>query len=139
MIDIVLDTNVLVAALLSRRGASNKILRLAAVGRLRLNLSVALALEYEDVLKRDGMIPDCTSRELDWFLDYLFTISRLHPAVLLRRPSLRDPNDESILEVAVYCGAVIVTHNVRHLSGAIWFGIGVKRPAELLLSMGESQ
>jgi putative PIN family toxin of toxin-antitoxin system len=139
VIDIVLDTNVLVAAVRSRRGAANKILRLAVAGRLRLNISVALALEYEDVLKRDCMVPGYTSQQLDWFLDYLFTISRLHPAVLLKRPSLRDPNDECILEVAVHCGAVIVTHNVRHLGVAVAFGLNVMRPAELLVSIGESR
>jgi predicted nucleic acid-binding protein len=139
MIDIVLDTNVLIAALRSRRGASNKILRLAATGRLRLNISVALALEYEDVLKRDGMIPGYTVADADRLLDYLFTISRLHSAILLRRPNLSDPNDESILEVAVQCGAAIVTHNVRHLNAAVRFGIDVMRPVELLRLIGESR
>ena len=88
-------------------------------------------------MKRDGMAPGYTGSEIDGLLDYLFTISRLHPAVLLKRPNLPDPNDESILEVAVHCGAAIVTHNVWHLRGAIEFSIDIKRPFELLASIGE--
>jgi predicted nucleic acid-binding protein len=52
MHEIVLDTNVLVAALRSRRGASYRIISLIGAGGFRLNVSVALALEYEEVLKR---------------------------------------------------------------------------------------
>src|SRR6266571_4296660 len=64
-------------------------------------------------------------------------LGRLHPAVLLRRPNLPDPDDERILEVAAYCGAMIVTHNVRHFRAATLLGIEVKRPAELLALIGE--
>src|SRR5438270_5924805 len=48
----VLDTNILVAALWSRKGASFELLSRAIEGRLAIAVSVALALEYEDVLKR---------------------------------------------------------------------------------------
>ena len=51
MYELVFDTNVLVAALRSRHGASNELLRLVGRGKFRLNISVALALEYEDVPK----------------------------------------------------------------------------------------
>ena len=46
----VLDTNVIVAALKSPRGASNEILRLADAGRFEIALTVPLFTEYEDVL-----------------------------------------------------------------------------------------
>jgi predicted nucleic acid-binding protein len=68
-IDILLDTNVLVAALRSQRGASNRIIRLIVAGDLRMNISVALALEYEAVLKREGMTPGMTGAGIDRFLD----------------------------------------------------------------------
>ena len=118
MREIVLDTNVLVAGLRSKRGASYQLLRSIGSGAFRLNISVALALEYEDVLKRKDMLRGGMAAEsIDDFLDYLFTTANLVPSVLRRRPALRDPDDERILESAVQCRAMIVTHNTKHLCG----------------------
>jgi acetyl-CoA acetyltransferase family protein len=60
---------------------------------------------------------------VDQFLDYLFSVARLEPTVRRKRPTLRDPDDERILEVAAQCGAMIVTHNRRDFAGAEQFGI----------------
>ena len=49
---IVIDTNVLVAGLLSSNGASFQILKMIPYKKLTYLLSVPLFLEYEDVLKR---------------------------------------------------------------------------------------
>ena len=53
---IVLDTNVLVAGLFSRRGASFWLLERAINGSLPISVSVALALEYEDVLLKPASL-----------------------------------------------------------------------------------
>ena len=66
-----LDTNVLVAAFRSKRGASYELVRSIGRADWRLNVSVALALEYEDVLKRNGMLQGITEPEIDDFLDYV--------------------------------------------------------------------
>ena len=95
--EIVLDTNVLVAAFRSKRGASYELVRLLGQADWRLNVSVALALEYEDVLKRKDMIRGISEKAIDDFLDYLSSISNLVPFVLRQRPHLRDPDDERIL------------------------------------------
>ena len=49
---VLLDTNVLVAALRSSRGASAALLRLLAQRRFEIVTSVALHLEYEEQLDR---------------------------------------------------------------------------------------
>jgi predicted nucleic acid-binding protein len=49
---IVIDTNVLVAGLRSRRGYSHRLLELVGTGRFEINLSVPLVLEYEEALLR---------------------------------------------------------------------------------------
>jgi putative PIN family toxin of toxin-antitoxin system len=139
MYELVFDTNVLVAALRSRHGASNELLRLVGRGIFRLNISVALALEYEDVLKREDMVPGYTASEVDVLLAYLFEVSNLAPIVLRKRPILRDPDDERILEVAVQCGAVIVTHNTRDFTQAARLGVVVKTPAEILEILRKSE
>lgn len=57
MVDVVLDTNVLVAVFRSKRGASYQLVRSIGLGGWMPNISVALALEYEDVLKRQDLLP----------------------------------------------------------------------------------
>jgi len=52
MYQVVLDTNVLVAALRSKLGASHRLLSRIGSSNWRPNLTVALVLEYESVLKR---------------------------------------------------------------------------------------
>jgi putative PIN family toxin of toxin-antitoxin system len=115
--EIVLDTNVLVAAFRSKQGASHELVRSVGHADWRLNVSAALALEYEDVLKRSGLLQGVTEAEIDNFLDYIFRTSNLVPFVLRQRPSLRDPDDERIPEVAVQCGAMIITHNKKDFVG----------------------
>jgi predicted nucleic acid-binding protein len=53
-LETVLDTNVLIAALRSSRGASFELLRLVGDPRWRLHLSTALLLEYEAVSRREA-------------------------------------------------------------------------------------
>ena len=135
MLQLVLDTNVLVAGLRSRRGASYRLLHHFAEGSFRAHISVALALEYEDVLKRPGLIAGITTEEIDGFLDYLFREGNLEQSVPRLRPSLPDPDDERILELAVQCGATIVTHNTRDFDGAGRFGVRVYAPSDILIRL----
>jgi predicted nucleic acid-binding protein len=65
MREIVLDTNVLVAALRSRRGASYQLIGMIGTGVFRPNISVALALEYEEILKRADLVPGLTEGDVD--------------------------------------------------------------------------
>lgn len=135
MVEVVLDTNVLVAGLRSRNGASFRILQSLGTRRWRPHVSPALALEYEDVLKRPGLVPALTVSDVDDFLNYLSRVAVLMPAVSRRSVVLPDPDDERILEVAVHSGAVIVTHNVRHFAGAERLGVTVQVPSVFLRSL----
>lgn len=135
MQQVILDTNVLVAALRSRRGASYKLLTTMGSGLWLANISVALALEYEDVLNRKGIVPGLAPSDIDQFLDYVFKSSNLIPFVLRRRPTLRDPDDDRILEVALECQATIITHNKRDFAGAEKLGILVQTPGEFLKTL----
>jgi predicted nucleic acid-binding protein len=55
ILQIVLDTNILVAAFRSKRGAANFLLDKLDDSRWQVNVSTTLLLEYEDVLKRPEM------------------------------------------------------------------------------------
>jgi len=72
---IVVDTNVLVSALLSRRGASYRLLTLAGSGLFELNLSFSPVAEYEAVAKRMLDQTQLTERDLDDILDYLCAVA----------------------------------------------------------------
>jgi predicted nucleic acid-binding protein len=50
---LVLDTNVLLIALRSNRGASYKLLTILNDRRWQLNVSTTLVFEYEEILKRE--------------------------------------------------------------------------------------
>jgi predicted nucleic acid-binding protein len=101
------------AALRSRRGASQQIVRLIGTGAFRSNISVALALEYEEVLKRGDLISALTDDEVDGFLNYIFQFSTLVASVYPMRPTLSDPDDELVLDLAIQCGGKIVAYSKR--------------------------
>ena len=113
-IQAVLDTNVLVAAARSNAGASFEILRLFATGdtRWEWNISTALLLEYEAVLKREQHRQGRSPAVIDRFLDDIAIHANRHSIFYLIRPFLADPNDELILELALASSSsYIVTHN----------------------------
>jgi putative PIN family toxin of toxin-antitoxin system len=139
MHEIVLDTNVLVAALRSKRGASFQILRLIGTGVFRSNISVALALEYEEVLKRTDLISALTEGDVDRLLDYIFQCSNLVASVYSMRPTLPDPDDELVLDLAIQCGGMIVTYNKRDFVETGKRRVPVLTPAEFLELMRHTE
>ena len=126
---VVLDANVLVAGFRSRRGASFRLLELVAAGVVRPVLSVPLVLEYEAVLKRQG--------NTDGLLDDLCLLGEYHVVYYLWHPTLRDPSDEMVLELAVAASCPhIVTHNVRDFAGSQRFGVDPYTPQQWLTKTG---
>lgn len=135
---IIIDTNVLVAALRSRSGASFKLLSLVDKGRFKIHLSVPLVLEYEDVLMRQLPHLILTKDEVGKLLNYLCSIASRHRIFFLWRPFLKDPKDEMVLELAVAASCThIVTFNKRDFVGAQKFGVRVVEPKQFLAEIGE--
>ncbi|MCC6123805.1 MAG: putative toxin-antitoxin system toxin component, PIN family [Pirellulales bacterium] len=135
---IVIDTNVLVSALRSRRGASHKLLGLIENGIFQINLSVPLVLEYEDAAKRMLGEIALTEQNIDDIIDYLCQIANLRKIYYLWRPYLKDPNDDMVLELAVAARCdVIVTFNQRDFRNIRRFGIRAITPREFLIEIGE--
>ena len=134
---VVLDTNVLVAALRSRNGASFRLLSLVDSGRFETAVSVPLVLEYEAATKRLVRTGGLSASDVDAVIDYLCTVASHHMIYYLWRPFLRDPKDEMVLELAVSSEAeVIVTHNRTDFRGAEQFGLRVLTPREFLREIG---
>lgn len=134
---VVLDTNVLVAGLRSRRGASFRLLELVGAGAVRPVLSVPLVLEYEAVLKRQTKVLGLAPGEIDGLLDDLCFLGERHVVYYLWRPTLRDASDEMVLELAVAAGCPhIVTHNVRDFAGSERYGVEIFTPQRWLTKTG---
>jgi putative PIN family toxin of toxin-antitoxin system len=139
-IDVVLDTNVVIAAMRSRDGASFRVLSLIGDPRFRLAISVPLIVEYEAVaMRRHSGIP-LESDAIVSILDHICAVGRRVEIFFHWRPHLRDAEDEFILELAVAGGCrYIVTHNSRDFAGAEQFGIEVISPGKFLRLLGEAQ
>lgn len=135
---VVLDTNVLIAALRSRRGASFRLLSLVGTGRFDIALSVPLVLEYKSVAERMFADLAVSASDLSDILDYLCSVALHRPVFFLWRPVLPDPKDDMVLELAVDAGApVIVTFNIRDFVGVDRFGIRALTPRAYLQEIGE--
>lgn len=130
MRQVVLDTNVLVSGLRSRRGASFWVLsRLRSGESFEINLSVPLLLEYEEVLKRPDTCPTLSIEDVEDLLDIICAVAIPRQIHFLWRPVLTDASDDMLLELAIGAGgADIVTHNVRHFEEAEQFGIRAMTP-----------
>jgi predicted nucleic acid-binding protein len=135
---IVMDTNVLVAGLRSRRGASFRLLRSLGTGRFDIAISVALVLEYEDVLMRDVAAPGLDETDIAGVLDYVCAVGHRGRIDYLWRPFLRDPKDDHVLELGVAASCEgIVTFNARDFVGVEQFGLWIMPPREFLARIGE--
>jgi putative PIN family toxin of toxin-antitoxin system len=135
--EIVIDTNVLVAGLRSRRGASFMLLSLVGSGRFGINLSVPLVLEYEEVLLRTESDIILLRSAIEDVLDYHCSVARHHEIFFLWRPYLKDPRDDMVLELAVKAGCqFIITYNLRDFAGCERFRVRPLPPAEFLRQIG---
>jgi len=138
MYQIVLDTNVLVAAMRSKLGASYRLLSLLGDSRWRANLTVPVALEYEAVLKRDQRKLGLTEDDIDCVLDGIFSKAGFHRIYFTWRPVATDPDDDFVLEAAIASHSdFIVTFNKRDFSDSRKFGIQCLTPREFLILIKE--
>lgn len=136
---LVLDTDVVVAALRSPRGASAALVLLASERAVTLLASLPLAMEYEAVclLPEHRRAGGVSRDDAQYFVDALLALAEPVEIYFLWRPQLHDPNDEMVLEAAINGQAdAIVTFNRRHYGTApTRFGIKVFSPAEALRSV----
>jgi putative PIN family toxin of toxin-antitoxin system len=133
---IVVDTDVLVAALRGSGGASRTVLRRCLTGKLQPVIGTALFLEYESVMRRDALFRNCvlTAAERDQLLDAFLAVCEWVRIYYIWRPNLPDEADNHVVELAVAANAeVIVTRNVRDFRRAeLKFpGLRVLRPGQL--------
>ena len=118
---IVIDTSVIISALIGKRGPSREILRKSLFGEYNLLISNALFLEYEDVSKRKQVRDICplTGKEITELLNAVYSLCHWVPIYYLWRPNIADEGDNFLIELALAGNAThIVTNNISDLKNA---------------------
>jgi putative PIN family toxin of toxin-antitoxin system len=137
---VVLDTNVIVAGLRSRSGASFLVLDLVERGELSIILNAPLIEEYEEVIRRaeHRRVHQLSETDIYRFLRGLITVAEIVKTRLDRRVTLtRDPDDAIVAEAAIDGRADhLVTHNIRHFA-EVADRISIVTPGHLLRIMSE--
>ena len=133
-IQIVIDTNVMVSASRSKRGASYELLRRLGDARFHLNISNSLLLEYEEELKtemkRQGMHD---VQGVDRFLDYLARLANRWSIYSSLPVEGIDIEDQFVFDLAIASEApVIVTYNLKHFRSARLYGVTPMWPGDFL-------
>lgn len=127
---IVLDTNVLVAGLLSPFGPCGEIVRMVSSGEVTLCFDALILAEYSEVLYRSKFGFD--KEKVAALLDHIEHRGRTVASSPLRH-SLPDPDDEPFLKVAVAGKATcLVTGNTSHYPVKLRQGRKVLSPSEFL-------
>lgn len=129
-----MDTDVLVAAVRSDRGASRVVLTAALERHFQLLASVPLMLQYESVLTRSEHLiaAGVSDGDAQVLLDAIALVATPVRISYLWRPMLPAPGDDLVLETAVNGHAeAVITFNRRHFEpAAARFGIKILAPAE---------
>jgi putative PIN family toxin of toxin-antitoxin system len=133
-IRVVLDTNVLIAAIRSRRGASFALIGSMPSPDFQPCLSVALYAEWQEVLIRpENLLHGHTAADALGFLRYLAGQCHLQEIHFLWRPFLSDADDDMVLELAIAAGCrYIITHNLSDFRNVEQFGITPVLPRDFL-------
>ena len=118
---IVIDTSVLISALIGSQGPSREILRRCLQDTYNPLVSNALFLEYEDVSKREKILELCplTNYEIRELLNAFYKTCRWVPIYYLWRPNIKDEGDNFLIELALAGNASrIITNNIKDLNNA---------------------
>ena len=134
----VLDTNIFVSGLYSKRGASYQLIKAALSGKLECAVSPLLAFEYEGVLHqkiKEGFLR-ISEEYCQRIMDAFFAVATIAWSPIQIRPTLVDLSDDKILECAISAECThIITFNKRHFPAKLTdpWGIQVMTAGEFLL------
>ena len=133
---IVIDTSVWISALITKDSKAREVLRLVLQKELFPQISEALYIEYESVMKRKK-IQNLTSLTIDeqkeLFNAYLSTC-KYNDIYYTWRPNLIDEGDNFLVELAVASGAeIILTYNIKDFkSSELTFSHRVMTPEDFI-------
>ncbi len=120
-VKIVVDTNIFVSAIISKSGASRRVIRGCLEGKYLPLMGNSLFAEYESLINRDEIIKKSplTSAEIEVLLASFMSVCRWISIYYLWRPNLKDEADNHLIELALAGNAqFIITNNIKDFRGA---------------------
>jgi hypothetical protein len=132
MVRVVLDTNVVVSALIGK-GNPKRILELIFSGKANVCLSEETFAEYVEVLSRPKFIryPEFTEAAVATLKNLRALSAFVEPTRKMNVCS--DPDDDKFLELALEAKATyLITGNTKHFPSEPYKGIRIVSPAEFL-------
>jgi len=118
---VVVDTSVVISALIGVRGPSREVLRRCLKGEYKPLISNALFQELEDVSQRDRILKKCplSKTEIETLLNAFYSICHWIPIYYLWRPNIADEADNFLIELALAGNAThIITNNISDLKSS---------------------
>ena len=100
--NVVIDTNVWISALISKDGVSREVIRWALLDKIAPQISTTLFLEYEDVMKREKIQTLCSLniQEQEELFQAFLSTCKWNEIFYLWRPNLDDEGDDFLIELA---------------------------------------
>lgn len=141
MTRIVIDTNILVSAILTPEGNPAKILKLVLEGKLNLIISPAILEETRQVFNYPKLAKlmeknNITRQEVYGFLDKMSRVALITPGKLEINAIPEDPADNKIIACALEGDADFIISGDHHLTDLkIFQGIKIVGPAAFLKSL----
>lgn len=132
---VVLDTNVLVSAVLTADGTCARIVDMLGAGLFELCADDRILAEYESVLHRPEF--EVAPGSVDVLTDFIRHVA-LPVAAAPLPAELPDADDLPFLEVAAAAGALLVTGNLRHYPKRACANAHVLKPAEFVALIREA-
>jgi putative PIN family toxin of toxin-antitoxin system len=138
MTRIVIDTNILVSAILTPEGNPAKILKLVLEGKLNLIISPAILEEIRQVFNYPKLAKlmeknNITRQEVYGFLDKMSRVALITPGKLEINAIPEDPADNKIIACALEGDADFIISGDHHLTDLkIFQGIKIIDPAAFL-------
>lgn len=131
------DTSVMISALIGSRGPGREVLRGCLLGKYSPLMSNALFLEFEEVSKRKRVLDACplTGEDIIELLNAFYAVCHWVSIYYLWRPNIRDEGDNFLIELALAGNAThIVTNNIRDFQNPeLHFpGLSIVTPEEIL-------
>jgi len=134
--NVVIDTNVWISALISKNGISREVIRWALLDKVAPQISTTLFLEYEDVMNREKIQTLCslTIQEQKKLFQAFLSTCKWNEIFYLWRPNLTDEGDDFLIELAVASNSsVIITDNIKDIEcGELKFDIEVLTPKQFI-------
>ena len=134
--EVVLDVNVLVSAVLSGAGPSAQLVTALRDGRLSVVASPNLIAELGDVLRRERFRRFLSVEEAEEYAAEIEGMCRIvaDPPSVPRM--LRDPDDDYLVALAYGSGAEAIVSGDLDLREAVGLSVAVLTPRELLARLG---